>query len=382
MSESESRKTGIPIVDRILEGTAPEAARAASARGALPVSRDVLHAVLVHLAADPVPAIATAAAGSLAGFKTEELTRLLGDPAIQPFVLAHYAQASELAEEPLGALVANPSLTDDNLVRIADSRSTAAIDALLLNQQRLADCPRAVEALTSNPSLNADQRRRLLDFVEHLAVPAPAPVLAEEPEGLLDPELLGPVSENELRSLLGEMSDLPFISLEVGEFLSETSIIEGHDEIEALGESFESVFKQILRMNPAQRLRAAFRVGREARQILIRDTNRMVSSAVLRNPRLTEEEVVGFASQKSLSEDILRQIGSSRAWMGSYSVVLNVVRNPKTPIAIAMNSLSRLTTRDLTQIVRDRNIQEIVRRNAKRHIEARQPKRIEYKRGH
>jgi hypothetical protein len=108
----------------------------------------------------------------------------------------------------------------------------------------------------------------------------------------------------------------------------------------------------------------------------------MVASAVLRNPRLTEEEVVNFASQKGLSEDVLRQIGTSRAWMGSYMVVHNVVRNPKTPIAIAMNNLSRLVTRDLTMIVRDRNIQEVVRRSAKKQIEARQPKKIEYKRGH
>src|SRR6185436_20905363 len=120
--------------------------------------------------------------------------------------------------------------------------------------------------------------------------------------------------------------------------------------------------------------------GREGRQILVRDTNRMVAAAVLRNPRLTEEEVVNFSAQKGLSEDILRQIGSSRAWMGSYSVVHNVVRNPKTPIAIAMNNLGRLVTRDLTMIVRDKNIQEVVRRNAKKHIEARVPKRIAYKR--
>jgi hypothetical protein len=380
MNESDFRRTGVPVVDRILEGTAPEAARAASARGALPVSRDILHAVLVYLARDPAPAIAEAAVKTLSGFKDEELTQLLGDPAIQPFVLGYYAQLSELATEPLAALVANPELTNEHLVRIAYSRTPAAIDALLLNQQRLAECPDAVKALMSNPSLNADQRRRFLDFAEHMATPAAAP--QEEPEGLLDPDLLGPVSEEELRSLLGEMADLPFIDLEVGEFLEGTSVIEGQDEIEAMGENFESVFKQILRMNPAQKLRAAFRVGREGRQILVRDTNRMVASAVLRNPRLTEEEVVNFASQKGLAEDVLRQIGGSRAWMGSYSVVHNVVRNPKTPVAIAMNYLARLTTRDLTQIVRDRNIQEVVRRNAKKHIEARQPKRTAYKRGH
>jgi hypothetical protein len=380
MIESEFRRTGIAVVDRILEGTAPESARAASARGALPVSRDILHAVLVALCSDPVPGIAQAASKSLEGFKNEELTQLLGDPAIQPFVLNYYARLPELATEPLSALVANPELTDDTLVRIANSRAPAAIDALLLNQQRLAKCPAAVDALTANPSLNADQRRRFLDFVEHIVAPAPA--RTQEPEGLLDPELLGPVSEEELRSLLGEMADLPFIDLEVGEFLTGTSVIAGQDEIEAMGENFESVFKQLLRMNPAQKLRAAFRVGREGRGILIRDTNRMVASAVLRNPRLTEEEVVNFAAQKGLSEDIMRQIGGSRAWMGSYSVVHNVVRNPKTPIAIAMNNLSRLVTKDLTRIVRDRNIQEIVRRSAKKHIEMRQPKRVAFKRGH
>jgi len=380
MNERSFRSTGIPVVDRILEGTAPDAARAASARGALPVSRDILHAVLVYLTGDPIPAVAAAAAKTLQGFSNEELTEFLGDPGIQPFVLAHYASLPELATEPLAALVANPELTDEVLVRIAYSRSPAAIDALLLNQQRLTRCPEAVDALTSNPSLNADQRRRFLDFVEHLSAPAPEP--AAEPEGLLDPELLGPVSEEELRALLGEMSDLPFIDLEVGEFLAGTSVIEGADEIEAMGANFESVFKQLLRMNPAQKLRAAFRVGREGRGILIRDTNRMVASAVLRNPRLTEEEVVNFAAQKGLSEDIMRQIGGSRAWMGSYSVVHNVVRNPKTPIAIAMNNLSRLVTKDLTRIVRDRNIQEIVRRSAKKHIEMRTPKRVAFKRGH
>lgn len=374
------QRTGVPIVDRILEGTAPEPARAAAARGALPVSREVLLSVLVYLAGDPIPAIAATASQTLSGYKAEELVRMLGDPGVQPLVLTYYAQLPELETEPLTALVANPQLPDEALVRIAYSRSPAAIDALLLNQQRLASCPEAVDALTGNPSLNADQRRRFLDFIEHMATPSAAP--AEEPSGTLDPDLLGPVSEEELRALLGQMADLPFIDLEVGEFLGGTSVIEGQDELEAMGESFESVFKQLLRMNPAQRLRAAFRAGREARQILIRDTNRMVAAAVLRNARLTEEEVVNFAAQKGLSEDILRQIGGARAWMGSYAVVHNIVRNPKTPIAIAMNNLTRLVSRDLTQIVRDRNIQEVVRRSAKRQLELREPKRVSYKKGH
>src|SRR5262249_22634801 len=156
--------------------------------------------------------------------------------------------------------------------------------------------------------------------------------------------------------MLGQMSDLSFINLEVGEFMSTDSTIEGAEEFAQLGISFETVFKQILRMSPAQRLRAALRAGREARQILIRDTNRIVSSAVLRNPRLTEEEIVGYSAQKSLPDEIFRLIGSSRTWMSNYSVMHNMIRNPKTPVAIAMNNIGRLHTRDLQNICRDKNI--------------------------
>jgi hypothetical protein len=227
-----------------------------------------------------------------------------------------------------------------------------------------------VDALLVNPALNPDQHRRLLDFVEHFAQPAAAP--AARPAATLDPELLGPVSEEELRSMLGSLSDLPFIDLEVGDFLAGESVIEGIEDFAELGENFETVYKQILKMNAPQRLRVAMRGGREARQILIRDTNRIVSSAVLRNPRVTEDEIVGFAAQRSLNEDVLRQIGASRAWMGSYTVVMNLVKNPKTPQAVAMNNIARLNTRDLALIDRDRNIPEVIRRMAKRTVETRE----------
>ena len=180
--------------------------------------------------------------------------------------------------------------------------------------------------------------------------------------------------------MLGQMSDLSFINLEVGEFLSAESTIEGAAQIVELGVSFETVYRQILRMSPAQRLRAALRAGREARQILIRDTNRIVAAAVMRNPRLTEEEVVSYSAQKSLSDEILRLIGASRTWMSAYPVVHNMVRNPKTPVAIAMNNIGRLHTRDLQNICRDKNIPEVIRRMARRNFEARESRPAKLKR--
>ena len=362
------RATGVPIADSILDGTSSLPVRTAAARGALPVSRDVLLSVLVCLLDDPEPSIRGAAQLTLDSYPSLELAQYLGSAQTDPAILDYFATTSGITNETISALIANPALAEEIIVRIATSGSRAAIDMLLLNQERLTRTPAAVDALIANESLNNDQRRRLLDFVEHMTAPkAPA-----APVEALDPELLGPVSDEELRSMLGQLSDLSYINLEVGEFLAAESVIADAEEIAELGTTFETVFKQILRMNPAQRLRAALRAGREARQILVRDTNRIVASAVMRNPRLTEEEVVNFASQKSLSEDVLRMIGASRTWMSSYPIMRNIIRNPKSPVTVAMNNIGRLHTRDLQNLNRDKNIPEVIRRMAKRNVEMRE----------
>src|SRR6185369_4795836 len=122
------RPTGIPVVDQILAGGAPETMRAAAARGALPVSRELMLTVLVHLTGDPEPAVRAAAAESIDGFPVTDLTSILGNVKTSPSVLDHFALRHSLAHEPLAALVANPSLEPDSVVSIAASGSPDAID--------------------------------------------------------------------------------------------------------------------------------------------------------------------------------------------------------------------------------------------------------------
>ena len=59
----------------------------------------------------------------------------------------------------------------------------------------------------------------------------------------------------------------------------------------------------------AERLKLASKGTREQRAQLIRDSNRMVATAVLTSPKLTESEVEAFAKMGNVSEDVLRIIG-------------------------------------------------------------------------
>jgi len=104
------------------------------------------------------------------------------------------------------------------------------------------------------------------------------------------------------------------------------------------------------------------------RSILIRDPNKMISAAVLSSPKVTENEIESFARMASLSEDVLRIIAQNRAWTKSYKVVLGLTKNPKTPLAMALNFMSRLNSTDLKGLSVDRNIPEGLRIAARKKV--------------
>src|SRR5262249_50251588 len=114
---------------------------------------------------------------------------------------------------------------------------------------------------------------------------------------------------------------------------------------------------------------------REERAILIRDPNRIVSSAVLGSPKLTDAEIESFAGMKNVSDQVLREIGRNKEWVKRYSVLSNLVRNPRTPIAISMTLVSRLNPRDMKSVSVDKNVSEAIRKQALKFVKGPEEKR-------
>jgi hypothetical protein len=116
------------------------------------------------------------------------------------------------------------------------------------------------------------------------------------------------------------------------------------------------------------RIKIAIQGSREQRAQLIRDPNRLVAAAVLSSPKLSESEIEAFARMANVSDDVLRVIGNSRAWLRNYPVVQALTRNPKTPPAISMALVSRLNARDLKALSIDRNVPEGLRLAARKLV--------------
>lgn len=117
-----------------------------------------------------------------------------------------------------------------------------------------------------------------------------------------------------------------------------------------------------------ERMKLAMKGTREQRAVLVRDSNKLVSAAVLSSPKVNESEIETFTKMGNVSEDVLRIIGQNRAWTKNYGVVLGLCRHPKTPPAISMAFVQRLNERDLKAIATDRNAKEGLRLLAKKML--------------
>jgi len=114
------------------------------------------------------------------------------------------------------------------------------------------------------------------------------------------------------------------------------------------------------------RVKMAMKGTREQRAVLIRDPNKIVAAAVLSSPKLSDTEVESFARMTNVSEEVLRVIGTSRGWVRKQAVASALVKNPKTPPAISMSLLPRMTSREIKMLTIDRNVPEALRLAARK----------------
>lgn len=151
--------------------------------------------------------------------------------------------------------------------------------------------------------------------------------------------------------------------------------VDDEDDVEPGEARRMATIQRLSLMGVSDKIKAAMRGTREERGILIRDPNKLVSLAVLSSPKVNEREIESYAKMANVSEDVLRVIGTSRAWTKSYTIIRSLAFNPKTPIAVAMTLVSRLIEKDLRLMSMDRNIAEPVKVLVRKALQASRSRR-------
>jgi hypothetical protein len=369
----------------------------------LPLQQHELLEILVALADSNDTEIATAAKETLQSETPEDLLIAAGAEDTPPTVLAYLATQPDYTPKIYEAVILNAKTPDDALAKLAAATAHGSLLELIsINQQRLVRAPELIEAILANPASSGEAERRARETrKEFFEKERGARQIADELRARGQNAAAEFFETAELSTATGELSldDAWLIAQHIevsdddiddswlpaeryAELVAETAeessanvqrILES-ERLESGGEvkaERVSLIRRIMFMNTKDRIKLAMKGDREARSILIRDANKVVCSAVVKNPRISEQEIENIASMRTVAEEVLRLIAMNRTWARSYPIIHNLARNPRTPIPTAMSILLRIRTKDLDALTQNRNVSEAVRRQAFRLVGAR-----------
>ena len=129
--------------------------------------------------------------------------------------------------------------------------------------------------------------------------------------------------------------------------------------------------QKLARLNVAERIKLAMMGTKEERGILIRDGSKLVSSAVLASPKVSEQEIESFANMKNVRENVLRDIARNPRFKKNYVVKKNLAGNPRTPLDLSLGLIKGLLAPDLKTLSMNKNVPETLRTMAKKLFEIR-----------
>jgi hypothetical protein len=354
---AEARATN-PLVLQFRRGGVARDLRLMAAQGLLPLKPEDLLELWTGLVGDADDTVRGAAAKSLTDFAAAELLPILKSRDTPVEVLS-WAVSKRAEPELREAALQNTSLPDEVIERLAPTLPQALAELVVINQTRLLRSTALLVAIESNAGLSNDQKRRLRELRENFRIgeqPAAAPARAPAPAP--QPAAAQPAEPEVEVEAVPEDEDIS----------EDEYTVRTLTEDERRNTEKVSAVQKIYRLNTAEKIITALKGSREERSILIRDPNRLVATAVLGSPRITEAEIESISAMKSVSDEILRTIGNHREWTKRYTVLNNLVRNPRTPVGIALSMVPRLNPRDIKGIAVDRNVPEPVRKQAQKFV--------------
>ncbi len=359
MSTTPTELNASTVIGNINAGAYPREVLMNVARGFLPLPQDDLIAVLAFLTQSPDAELAEAARQSLAEVPARAVHAFAANesaPAEHLDLLAHATGDAAVLE----VLIRNRAVSDAAIIDLARRADGPVQEVIVINQLRIIRAPEILDALLENPQVTPDTRRRALENREEFF----------EKKARLE----------QLRQILGEEETVgDEIPMDAVADLLEAAAKDTTPAAKTTGELLtteledtkkKSAWALVNQMSVAEKVQYAFRGDKTMRGILVRDRNRLVCSAAIRNPRITENEVEMIASMRNVEEEVLRIVGQRRDWMSKYPIASALAKNPKAPIGVVLPLINRLTLRDLKQLKDDKGVSEAVRANARKMFQA------------
>jgi hypothetical protein len=287
----------------------------------------------------------------------DKIHSALRDDELHPAILAFYASVLAGQDVYLEFIALNQAASDETVAAIAASCSERVAEVVSQNQLRILRDERIVRALVGNPATRPSTRDGVLDFCVRSGL-----VIRDMPEYL-----------EARRRVLGEDPKVHEVLAAAEEHTVEKVIEEFGaavtDESADVADDQRLTFTQrVMRMSVSQKIKLATLGNKEARTMLLRDSNKLVALAAVTSPRITDGEVLALSKSRTLHEDVMRYITNNREWVKNYQIKVNLVNNPKCPVGISMKFLQHLHPSELKEVARNKNIASTLQTTARQML--------------
>jgi hypothetical protein len=339
---------------------APPPLRGMGAKGLVPAVAPVdLCTLLYVLSFDADATIADTARKTAAGLPEKIWSVALRSEGTRPQVLDWMAERLGASDVALELVLLNPSTADETVARLAPTVSQKLADIVRQNELRLLRHDDIIRGLCRNPNALASSVDGACDFcVRNGLTLLDVPRLVEAHVRIhgVDPAAAPAAPAETAQALVTEYR------AELGQEAPEGGAPAPTPEADA---KRLTITQRVLRMSVSEKIKLATIGNKEARTLLLRDSNKLVSMAAATSPRITDGEILSLANSRTVNADVLRYIYSNREYLKTYAIKISLVKNPKVPLPTALKMLVTLQEKDVKELARDRNVPQTIQAQAK-----------------
>jgi hypothetical protein len=313
-----------------------------AAKALVPLPPPDMITALYLLTSDPDEKVRATALESAGKLPDRILSSALRDEEVDPPVLGwfldHLARQDVYAE----MLVLNAATPDEAVARAAAVCGTRTAEIISQNQLRLLRHDDIVRQLCLNPSCGPALVDGVCDFCVRSGL-----ILADVPQ----------IRTARIRIFGPEAAEAPPDPGPTADEVIQEFVELGDDNAPPMEEGRRLTLAQrIMKMSIAEKIKLATKGNKEARSYLLRDSNKLVSVAVIRSPKITDGEILAVANNRAAQDDVLRVVYNNREWLKDYRVKLALTKNPKVPLPVAMKFLSQLREAEVKDLARNKNV--------------------------
>jgi hypothetical protein len=358
------------MIELIRQSAVPAGIMRAAAKGALSLPAAEMFEILVHLCAHS--SFGPQAQLTLAGWDEASAREIASDPNTPWPVLDYISTPANVRPALLPALLENPSLPDARVQEIAMAAGGDAAAALAASR-RVRQSPQLLRALAANPGLGARESAEVKALLDQ--------PIGEFPrdEELFADEISGYLREHEEQIQAAEGTPFSLFGLSLDEQAEMASAalpaaipVAGsaatgpapRADKSAQERQHLSTVQKIATLSVGDRVQLALKGNKDERFVLVRDGVKVVCTAVIDSPKVTDAEVEMFASMKNVSDTVLRSIAAKRKFIKSYTVIRNLTSNPRCPIDVSVPLLPHLMSLDLKGLSSNKNVPDVVRKTS------------------